>query len=204
MATVIADYASLKTAVSEWYKGRDLSADVDVFIDLAEAYFNAKLRARQMETIASISHSSNTYALPSDYLEYKRVVEKASIRRRLEYIAEDAVEELYPTRASGLSCHFTIIGSTIYTFPLSTTDIELTYYAKIPALSGSATTNWLLLAHPGLYLHACLMYAAEYVKDGDDILKEAQFVETYIDNIHALDNRAKFARAGVTLSGPVW
>src|SRR5688572_18390612 len=110
MATAIVDYASLKTAIGEWFMARDFSADADVFIDLAEAYFNIKLRCRQMETIASIVASSNTYALPSDYVEYKRVVEKASIRRRLSYITEDAVDQLYPDRASGLSCHFTIIG----------------------------------------------------------------------------------------------
>lgn len=203
MATAIVDYASLKTAVSEWFMGRDLSGDADVFIDLAEAYFNIKLRLRQMETIASIVASSNTYALPSDYVEYKRVVEKASIRRRLDYITEDAVERLYPDRASGLSNHFTIIGSTIYTFPLSSTDIELTYYAKIPALSDSATTNWLILAHPNLYLHACLLYAAEWVKDDGELTKESTFVQNYIDLLHSADNRGKFANAGVTLPGCV-
>jgi hypothetical protein len=203
MATAIVDYASLKTAIGEWFMARDFSSDADVFIDLAEAYFNIKLRCRQMETIASIAASSNTYALPSDYVEYKRVVEKASIRRRLSYITEDAVDQLYPDRASGLSNHFTIIGSTIYTYPLSSTDIELTYYAKIPALSGSATTNWLILAHPNLYLHACLLYAAEFTKDNEELSKESTFVQYYIDLMHAADNRAKFANAGVTLPGNV-
>lgn len=201
MATAIVDYASLKTAIGEWFMARDLSADADVFIDLAEAFFNVRLRCRQMETIASIAASSNTYALPSDYLEYKRVVEKASIRRPLKYISEDAIESLYPDRASGLSNHFTIIGSTIYTFPLSTTDIELLYYAKIPALTGAATTNWLLLAHPNLYLHACLLYAAEFTKDDAELGKESTFVQNYVDLLHGLDNRSKFANAGVTLTG---
>ena len=202
MATAIVDYASLKTAIGEW-DAVDLSADADAFIDLAEAYVNLKLRCRQMETIASIAASSNTYALPSDYIEYKRVVEKASIRRQLKYITEDAVETLYPDRASGLSNHFTIIGSTIYTFPLSSTDIELTYYAKIPALSGSATTNWLILAHPNLYLHACLLYAAEWRKNDAQLTKESTFVQNYVDLMHAADNRGKFANAGVTLPGNV-
>ena len=203
MATAIVDYASLKTAIGEW-DASDLAADADVFIDLAESYFNVKLRCRQMETIASIAASSNTYALPSDYLEYKRVVEKLTPRRRLQYITEDAVDQLYADRASGSSNHFTIVGSTLYTFPLSSTDIELTYYAKIPALSGSATTNWLLLAHPNLYLHACLLYAAEWRKDDAILTKESTFVQNYVDLIHGLDNRAKFANAGITIPGNVW
>lgn len=198
----IGTYAELVTAGSKWFMDRDISTEMDEIIQLFTGYINTRLRCRQMETIASIAASSNTYALPSDYLEYKRVVEKASIRRPLKYISEDAIESLYPDRASGLSNHFTIIGSTIYTFPLSTTDIELTYYTKIPLLSSGATTNWLLTAHPGLYLHGCKMYAAEFTEDTGGVFeKEATIVQDLIDRIHALDNRSKFANAGVTLTG---
>lgn len=203
MATVIADYASLKTAVSEWFLARDLSGDADVFIDLAEAYFNTKLRCREMETSTDLTPTSNVCTLPSTYLEYKRVVELASIRRPLSYITEDAADRLYPTRASGLACHFMIVGDSLTALPLSSNDIELTFYRTIPALSGSNTTNWLLTKHPGLYLHACLLYACEFTRD-EQLTTESTFVQNYIERIHELDNRSKFANAGVTLSGPVW
>jgi hypothetical protein len=88
--------------------------------------------------------------------------------------------------------------------PLSTNDIELTYYAKVPALSDSNTTNWLLTAHPGLYIHGIRMYAAEFSEEDEILQKEALFVSQFIENIHALDNRAKFGNAGVTLPGVVW
>jgi hypothetical protein len=181
MATAIVSYATLKTAISEW-DASDLSSDVDVFIDMAEAYFNLKLRLRQMETTDDLTPTSNVCTLPTDYIEYKRVVEKASIRRKLAYITEDAADELYPTRSSGLACHFMILGET---------------------LSGSNTTNWLLLAHPNLYLHTCLLYAAEWRKDTARLQTEATFVQNYVDLLHAADNRGKFAMAGVTLPGSV-
>lgn len=203
MATVIADYASLKTAIGEW-DASTLDGDADVFIDLAEAYFNVKLRCRQMETVEDLTPDVDSVCtLPTDYLEYKRVVELASIRRPLKYIGEDAADEMYPTRAGGLACHFMIVGESLTALPLSSNDIELTYYQKIPALDGSTTTNWLLLAHPNLYLHACLLYAAEWRKDDGQLTKESTFVQNYIDRIHELDNRAKFARAGVILPGIV-
>jgi len=202
MATAIVSYATLKTAISEW-DASDLSSDVDVFIDMAEAYFNLKLRLRQMETTDDLTPTSNVCTLPTDYIEYKRVVEKASIRRKLAYITEDAADELYPTRSSGLACHFMILGETLTALPLSSNDIELTYYQKIPALSGSNTTNWLLLAHPNLYLHTCLLYAAEWRKDTARLQTEATFVQNYVDLLHAADNRGKFAMAGVTLPGSV-
>lgn len=203
MATAIVDYASLKTAIGEW-DASTLDGDADVFIDLAEAYFNVKLRLRQMETVEDLTPDVDSVCtLPTDYIEYKRVVELASIRRKLAYITEDAADGLYPTRAGGSPCHFMIVGSELTALPLSSNDIELTYYQKIPALSGSATTNWLLLEHPNLYLHACLLYAGEWRKDDGQITKESTFVQNYVDLLHAADNRGKFARAGVTLPGVV-
>jgi hypothetical protein len=199
-------YAELKASFGDggWFLANDLAARIDDFIDMFEAYANTKLRCRQMETVADLTPTSNVCTLPTDYLEYKRVVEKASIRRRLSYITEDAADRLYPTRSSGLACHFMIVGSSLTALPLSANNIELTYYAKVPALSDSATTNWLLTAHPGLYVAVCKMYAAEYVEEDEIVQKEALLVGQYIENIHALDNRAKFGNAGVTLPGVVW
>lgn len=203
----ITTYAELKAAFAAdgWFLGRDLSTQVDEFIDLSEAYFNMKLRCREMETSTDLTPTSNVCTLPNDYLEYKRVVELASIRRRLKYITEDAADEVYPSRESGLACHFMIVGSSLTALPLSSNDIELTYYQKIPALSDANTTNWLLTAHPGLYLHACRMYAAEFTgNENGEIEKEAAFVTRYIDGIQALDSRAKFGNASITLPGNVW
>ena len=39
------------------------------------------------------------------------------------------------------------------------------YYIKVPALSDSETTNWLLTAHPDLYLWAGLEQACIYLRD---------------------------------------
>lgn len=203
----ITTYAELVTALSTdgWFLGRNMATQADELIDLSEALFNQKLRCRQMETSTSLTPTSNVCTLPSDFLEAKRVVEEASIRRPLAYITEDAADYLYPTRASGLACHYMIVGDSLTALPLSANDIELTYYQKIPALSGSNTTNWLLTAHPGLYLAACKMYAAEFVETETAMLeREALIVGRFIDNIMELETRSKFANAGVTLTGNVW
>ena len=202
MAT-ITNYSELITAGGTWFMGRT-DIDVDACIDLAEAYFNTRLRCREMETVTDLTPTSNVCTLPSDYLEYKRVVEKASIRRPLAYITEDAADRIYPTRDAGPATNFIIIGDSLTALPLSSNDIELTYFRTIPALSGSNTTNWLLTKHPNLYLHACLLYAAEFVEDDGKLQKEATFVQDYIDRLMALNDRAKFGNAGVTLAGVVW
>lgn len=204
----ITTYDDLKDKFTEstlnWMARTFSDDEADEFIDLAEADFNMSLRCREMEAVTDLSPTSNVYTLPTDYLEYKRVVEKASIRRRLDFITEDAVDALYPTRESGLSCNFTIIGGSLYTYPLSSNDVELTYYQKVPALSDSTTTNWLLTRLPNLYLHAAMYYAAEYIGDTEKMAAELAFVERCKGMLMSLDNRAKFASAGITLAGPVW
>ena len=193
-------YSDLKSAISNWFMGRaDLASNADDFIDLAEGHFNQVLRCREMETTVSLTPVSNVCTLPTDYLEYKRVVEVTSPRRKLEYITEDAADALYPFRDSGPANNFTIVGSSLQAFPLSTNNIELTYYQKIPALSDDNTTNWLLSRSPNLYLHTCLFYAAEFVKDNEEMVKEGAVMGRFIDELQALDLRAKFGNAGVTL-----
>lgn len=200
--TTLATYSDLVTAVtSDWPARSDIATNADQFIALAEAIFNNKLRMRQMETTVSLTPVSNLCTLPSDYIEYKRVVEKASIRRPLDYITEDAADRIYPDRAAGLACNFTIMGTQLQAFPLSSNDIELTYYQKIPGLTSTNTTNWLLTAHPNVYLHACLLYVGEFIKDAGRIATESQFLQSYIDIMMSAENRGKFGNAGVTLTG---
>lgn len=201
----ITDYASLKTEMLSWYKDRtDLAGFADTVIDLSEAYFNLKLRCREMEATTDLTPSSNVCTLPSDFIEWKRVVEEASIRRPLEYVTEEAADYLYPSRTSGLSSHFMIIGSSLTALPLSSNTIELTYYQKIPALSDSNTTNWLLTKSPNLYLHTCMMYLAELAEDEAKKASQIPLVERFVELLNAADNRGKFGNAGISLPGAVW
>lgn len=197
----ITSYSELKTALTAWYEDRsDLSAYTDEFIDLAEAWLNTTLRCRQMEAVSDLTPTAGVCTLPGDYLEARRVVEKASIRRPLAWIAPATAESLYPSRVGGLSCHYTIVGESLYTFPLAAGDIELTYYQKLPALSDANTSNWLLAALPNLYLHAGLMMAAEFVRDEARMKLEADLAGAYVARLAALDERANVGNAGVTLS----
>lgn len=204
MSFTIIDYSGLKSAIGSFMSRSDIAATADDLIGLTEGYLNVELRCREMETKTDLTPTDNVCTLPTDYLEYKRVVELASIRRKLEYITEDAADSIYPTRCSGLASHFTIIGDELTALPLSANDIELTYYRKIPALSDTNTTNWLLTRLPNLYLHGCLFHAAELTRNTEKMATEGTLVEKYIASLTALDNRAKFANAGVTLTGNVW
>lgn len=211
----ISTYAEVVTAIQSYMLDRtDLSTNAPEFITLGEGVVNygfdgdvvsiPALRVRDMETVDSLTPSSNVCTLPSDYLAYKRVVEEASTRRALEYITEDAADLLYADRASGLSNHFMLVGSSLTALPLSSNDIELTYYARVPALTASATTNWLLTKHPGIYLRASLFMAAEFIKDTEEMLKQGSMLAGLVRAFNAFDQSAKFGNAGITLTGVIW
>jgi hypothetical protein len=203
----ITNYGELVTAIGDNLARSDLTSFIPDFIMQAEQVFNhgsesiAPLRVRDMETIVSLSDTANVYTLPSDYLQYRRVTEKSSPRRSLEYIEPTAVDQVYPLRSSGYSNHFTIIGSSLYTYPLSTNDVELVYYAAIPALTSLATTNWLITKSPSLYLRMSLMFAYDFIHEGDGIAKNAQMAKALIDGMNRSGMLANYARAGLTLRG---
>jgi hypothetical protein len=198
----ITDFATLKTAVSDWADVNDVSDEqLGEFVQMATAMFNygfqniTALRVRQMEDVESLTPSSGVYTLPTDYLQYRRVVEEASIRRELTYITPDGVDEMYPDRSAGLSSHFTIIGSSLYTFPTSSNDLELTYYQKIPELTASATTNWLLLAHPMAYLHASLFHLGLFRRDSELQDRSLLMMASAVAGLVGTDEMANYAYA---------
>jgi hypothetical protein len=156
----ITTYAELKTAVENWLAHTLFTARVPEFIAIFEATANRRLRTRWQEGTASLTPGSDgTVALPSDYLALRRATWTGSKRVELEYVHPTYFQSAYPTRPQGTPTIFTIEGSTLKVMPLDATAVELDYYAKVPALSDSATTNWLLTAHPDLYLFGAMVEA---------------------------------------------
>jgi hypothetical protein len=153
----ITTYSELQTAVQNWLDRTDLSSRVPEFIALAEAKFNRRLRVRQQLTTTSLSPSSGSASLPSDYLEWKRVTWEGSPQRELEYVEPTYLVQAYPDSPSDTPRFFTIEGANLKIRPVSSTSITLAYYEKIDALTDQATTNWLLTAHPDVYLFGALV-----------------------------------------------
>lgn len=198
----ISTFNELKTAVLEWSDAEGQIEDkLDEFVSMATHSFNygapgvPALRTRQMVTTTDLTPTASVCTLPTDYLQYRRVVEKASIRRELSYITPSSVEDMYADRGSRLSNHFTIIGSTLRMFPLSSNAIELTYFQKIPELTDAAPTNWLLTAHPSIYLQATLMQVGIFMRHDDLTARSAQFISSLIPGLQSADVMANYAYA---------
>jgi hypothetical protein len=201
------DYAALQTAVSDWAARSDTAtvAAVPSLIDMATAMFNhgqqqmVPLRTREMLTSATLTPTNGVVTLPADYLQFRSVVSNASFIRDLEYVAPDFANVQFADGAAGLSTSFTIVGNSLNVYPISGSDVLLSYYQKIPDLSGSNTSNWLLAKFPNIYLHASLLQLAMYVKDDNLFQRSAALITSMIDGLMTEELMANYARTGTRM-----
>jgi hypothetical protein len=204
----ITTYAQLQTAIADHMARSDLTSYLPDLIMLAENTLNfgmksaeydlEPLRVRDMETVSSLTPTDGAVTLPSTFLEPRRVVEEAGIRRPLEYITPETADYFYPTRSSGEANHYTIIGSSLYMFPLTANDIEVHHYRTIPPLA-SNDPNWLLTKNANVYLRASLMQAAIFVKDDAEAMKQGILLKALVAGMNSSDARANTVDGGVYL-----
>jgi len=201
------NYSELTQLVEDHLGRGDLSSWYQSFIATAETWLNygstetPPLRVREMEEIATLTPTSGAVTIPADYLEYVRVSEATASKRTLDYVTPDQVERWYPDGAAGLSEQFTIIGESLYTFPLAQSDISLVYYKAIPSLTAAAPTNWLSTKNPNIYLHATLFAAYTFTKDVDLATAHAGLASALISGMNQSGMMAKYARASLKMRG---
>jgi hypothetical protein len=142
------------------------STQIEVWIALAELRMNRSLRVAEMETTTTITPVAGVGTLPTDFLEERRLRYTGTPQHDLEKAAYDSLIELSPTFPAGIPYHYAISGLSFYLDKSSTTNISLTYYQKIPALSSGSPTNWVTEKAPDLYYYGILVeYAVQYSDD---------------------------------------
>jgi hypothetical protein len=160
-------YANLQTAVQTWLDRTDISANVADCITLTESYFQCKLRVRQMKASSDFTTTAGVATLPTDFLSPIAVRRLGNPVTTLTPEDDEYFDRVYGTLNSGEPKSYLIYGTTITIAPVdNTTTHRLRYYQKIPVLSVSNTTNWLLTAYPDVYLYGALTEAELLGKDG--------------------------------------
>ena len=158
----ISTYAQLQTAVADWLHRSDLTAIIPDFVVLAEERLNKKLRTRFQEVALTSTAIDASYqvAIPSNTLAVKSLWRVAG---GMNYTLQAKTLEDVVYRQQGLE-------ATCYAWEGSTWrfdgngNVAGVLYRSIPDLATNST-NWLLAAHPSLYLFATLAEAASYIRD---------------------------------------
>lgn len=192
----ITNYGTLKTAIADTLNRDDLTSVIPQFVSLAHAQFNRKIRSHRQITRGSLTIDTQFEALPADWLETIRITMDANPIRVLTQISMDDLTR-YRTATDNTTdapVYFAHNGTDIELFPTPSTSYtgQITYYAKITALSADGDTNWLLTNHPDVYLYGALTHSAPYLKDDARIAIWAGLAAQAMTEIEDENNAARF------------
>lgn len=187
----ITNYSELQASVASWLNRGDLSASIPDFITLAETQLNTDLEARSMDaktTLVTVVGTS-TVALPTDMLGMRRLQVLGTYNQPLSYRSPDELSIDFAANTSGQPVVFTVIGGDAELAPIpdAVYSLELTYKQRIPALSVTNTTNWLLTSWPNAYLYASLIAATPFIMNDARLPVWARLYAQAIEGINNVD-----------------
>ena len=166
---LIADFTTLSSSVATYLNRADLTTEVPNFIRDAELLIYNDARHRGVETEFTANTSSGVLALSglTNYREMKWIRTSASGGQLLEPLSISDMYRMYPERSeqTQLPRHYARDGASIIFGPAGQGTIALdgVYYALLPPLSASNTTNWYTANAPSMLLFGALLQAQPFL-----------------------------------------
>lgn len=192
-------YAGLQTSVGDFLNRTDLLATIPDFIRLAEAQLDRLIRCNDMINSTTLSISSQATALPADFNGAVSFELPAGTGLPLRYERPEGLRALLQNayQLPGTPIAWSIIGPNLETAPApsGTFVCPFAYYGRIPALTSSNTTNWLIVKHPDAYLYGALVQSAPYLKDDDRLQAWGMLFQKAVADINTNDGRVSFGHA---------
>jgi hypothetical protein len=189
----ISTYNELKTAVANWLDRDDLTDRIPEFIALAEARMNRVLRLRMMESkyTASTVASQRNYALPTGYIQMRNFQINTSPVTPLQYVSPEIYDRLWGGSTGGTPQFYTIITNEIQLGPIpgSVLTLEMLFYKKITALSGTNTTEQMLTDNPDIYLYGALLEAEPFIMNDERVGLWAKGFQQAVADLQEQDNK---------------
>lgn len=152
-------YSDLVTALEGYLNRADYTPQIPTFITLTEARLNRLLDDPEMEQRATITGTAQYTALPSDF---KRIIGVTTGGVPLQQVSGSTITSLNQSY-TGTPRQYAIVDGAITFAPISSANtISILYVRRIPPLSDSEPTNWLIELAPDLYLYGALLQAHIY------------------------------------------
>ena len=185
----ITNYATLQSAIADYLNRADLTAQIQTFIQFAEADLNTRLRSREMIVNATATSDGQFVALPPDWLEAINMMIVGG-QSPLRYITPDEADTINKAQTYTSTRFYSMTTGIIELVPPAVNDItiDMVYYGKIPALSVSNTTNWLLTKAPDVYLYGALTHAAPFLMDDQ---RMGVFSQIYLARVQSLQDESQ-------------
>jgi hypothetical protein len=187
----LATFNDLSAAVNSYLKRTDVtSVELSIFLAVAEADINRRLRLAAMEKMVDLTMVGGIVALPSDFLEARAV--RIGLRP-LKYLAPAVSDRFDYGQPSGPGTTYTFRGPDLIVVPAESATVTLEYYAALPALSASVQTNALLARHPDIYLYRVLQEACGWAVDDNGVQKYAAMATAAIEAARKADRDMKWS-----------
>jgi hypothetical protein len=190
-ATFTADFQGLCNYIATTLNRQDLTTDIPNFVSLATSRISrdmARIKHPSAITTATITADTEYENLPADFLAVQQIV-NTDETKALIYITPDqsitvqsqgwnpdyTIQPIIPPYYSptGTITYYTIIGNQLRFVPAPDASapysLKLWYFAMLPALTTTSTTNWVLTRYPDLYLYGALTHTAPYLKNDERI-----------------------------------
>ncbi len=199
----ITDYQSLVEKAKLWLdRGDEIDALFPTFVGNIEGYLNRTLRTPEMEKFSSVSALNGGFSLPADCLQVRGL-----------YIAGVPLDATSPAMlgarytafdgawTKGCPNAYAITGRQVQVAPVGERAIGLSYWQRIPSLSVSSPSNWLLDAYPDIYLKGLLYEANTYIVDTEAAARWSTLFGTAVDQLQQNGLRSRYGGPLVARSG---
>ena len=208
----LANYTGLKAAIQSWstLTGSAYTGVVDDIIGLCESrifYGDDELgcdplRVRAMESSTDITVDGQEEALPTGFLESRRLFLNTSKKEDLPYYPPDRFwqSQAASNNSTGQPVLYTIEGENLVFAPSpdATYVAKMLSYNKLTGLSDNNPTNWIITNTPQVYLYGCLLEQAIFDKNDQDIVKHGALFKGAINAINRQDKKAKHSGSVLT------
>ncbi len=196
-------YAELKTAIANYLNRSDLTSDIDTFIDNVEAELNRRLRTKDMIKRATATADSQYLTVPTDWIE---AINVEITSNDFSPLFQQSIESLDVYRkannnSTGQPVYFAMVDDSIELAPTPDAEytLQLTYYAKISALSDSNTSNFVSVSHPDVYLYGALKHASIFLMEDERIPMFTQQFEKALEEMRLEQEKAAFGKGSLMM-----
>jgi hypothetical protein len=196
-------YAELKTAIANYLNRSDLTSDLDTFIDNVEAELNRRLRTKDMIKRATATADSQYLTVPTDWIE---AINVEITSNDFSPLFQQSIESLDVYRKSnnnstGQPVYYAMVDDSIELAPTPDGEytLQLTYYAKISALSDTNTSNFVSVSHPDVYLYGALKHASIFLMEDERIPMFTQQFEKALEEMRLEQEKAAFGKGSLMM-----
>ena len=182
------NYETLQTNIAAFLNREDLTDQIPMFIELAEARIRRDLRDRRQQVRAEAMVYAEYMSLPCDHVETIRVIADGKILRLADKFNIERFEILGPV------AFYRHYNDQLQFMPAPDPDlgakVVIEYTAEVTRCSADNPTNWLLEQSPDVYLYGSLIAAEGYLHDDTRIPLWAQ---AYGEAVSALNGASDLA-----------